>query len=201
MVTDRNVLDRQIRDNIKQFAQVKGVVEAITEGSKQLKEALEEGKKIIITTVFKFAYIVREIQSLNNKKFAIIIDEAHSSQSGSSAANMSASLSKEAGEEEETTEDKILRFGNIQWTEKDKVRRFLFEELPAEVSKDEEYQNAKKYSDRQNARITFEKKLVDKFQEFIFDHTEAYRKFTDEPEFKTWLANTLFDNDYDQDAA
>ncbi|MEH1911721.1 low temperature requirement protein A [Nostoc sp.] len=65
------------------------------------------------------------------------------------------------------------------------MRRFLFEELPAEVSKDEEYQNAKKYSDRQNARITFEKKLVDKFQEFIFDHTEAYRKFTDEPEFKT----------------
>ncbi|MEH2364309.1 type I restriction endonuclease subunit R [Nostoc sp.] len=643
VVTDRNVLDRQIRDNIKQFAQIKGVVEAITEGSKQLKEALEEGKKIIITTVFKFAYIVREIQSLNNKKFAIIIDEAHSSQSGSSAANMSASLSKEAGEEEETTEDKILRiieeqklsanasyfaftatpknktletfgvpnpadnkyypfhnysmkqaieeefildvlenyttlrsyyklhkkiesdpqfdtkrakkklrqyveghphairekaeimidhfiqdvigqlkingqakamvvtngiisairyklafdaylqqinapyktivafsgskevdgkkedessmngfpgndipknfkkseyrflivaekyqtgfdqpllhtmyvdklladikavqtlsrlnraykpdkkdtfvldfvnsadaikeafdpfyqttilseetdidrlndlqdaldrlqvyseeqvnelmtrfingaerdqldpildeckqnflneldeqqqidfkkkgksfvrnyqflvqinpfrnpyweslktflkfllaklpnlndtdlskgilesididsyrierqttlaiqleggpeiapappdppgskyeaqldvlsniiqdfndrFGNIQWTEKDKVRRFLFEELPAEVSKDEEYQNAKKYSDRQNARITFEKKLVDKFQEFIFDHTEVYRKFTDEPEFKTWLANTLFDNDYDQGA-
>jgi type I restriction enzyme, R subunit len=93
------------------------------------------------------------------------------------------------------------RFGNIEWTEKDKVRRFLFEELPAEVSKDEEYQNAKKYSDRQNARITFEKKLVDKFQEFIFDHTEAYRKFTDDPEFKTWLANTLFDNDYDQGAA
>ncbi|MEH2046079.1 type I restriction endonuclease subunit R [Nostoc sp.] len=644
VVTDRQVLDKQIRDNIKQFAQVKGVVEAITEGSKQLKEALEEGKKIIITTVFKFAYVVREIQSLSNKKFAIVIDEAHSSQSGSSAAKMSAALNKEAGEEEETTEDKILRiieeqklspnasyfaftatpknktleafgvhnpadgkyypfhnysmkqaieeefildvlenyttfrsyyklqkkivndpqydtkrakkklkqyvegdsrairkkaeimidhfmqdvigqlkingqakamvvtngivsairyklafdaylqeinapyktivaftgskevdgkkedessmngfsgndipknfkkteyrflivadkyqtgfdepllhtmyvdktladikavqtlsrlnraykpdkkdsfildfvnsadtikeafdpfykttilseetdidrlndlqdaldgfqvyseeqvndlitrfingaerdqldpildeckqnfineldeeqqidfkkkgksfvrnyqflvqinpfrnpyweslktflkfllaklpnlndtdlskgilesvdidsyrierqttlaiqleggaeiaptppdapgskyeaqldilsniiqdfndrFGNIEWTEKDKVRRFLFEELPAEVSKDEEYQNAKKYSDRQNARITFEKKLVEKFQEFIFDHTEAYRKFTDEPEFKAWLANTLFDNDYDQGAA
>ena len=109
VVTDRQVLDRQIRDNIKQFAQVKGVVEAITEGSKQLKEALEEGKKIIITTVFKFAYVVREIQSLSNKKFAIVIDEAHSSQSGSSAAKMSAALNKEAGEEEETTEDKILR--------------------------------------------------------------------------------------------
>ena len=81
------------------------------------------------------------------------------------------------------------------------MRCFLFEELPAEVSKDEEYQNAKKYSDRQNARITFEKKLVDKFHEFIFDHTEVYRKFTDNPEFKAWLANTLFDNDYDQVAA
>lgn len=109
VVTDRKVLDQQIRHNIKQFAQVKGVVEAITEGSKQLKQALEEGKKIIITTVFKFAYIVKEIQSLSNQKFAIVIDEAHSSQSGSSAAKMSAALNKEAGEEEETTEDKILR--------------------------------------------------------------------------------------------
>jgi type I restriction enzyme R subunit len=50
VVTDRKVLDAQIRNNIKQFEQVKGVVEAITEGSKQLKTALEEGKKIIITT-------------------------------------------------------------------------------------------------------------------------------------------------------
>ncbi|MDB9484892.1 type I restriction endonuclease [Dolichospermum circinale CS-537/05] len=73
VVTDRKILDRQIRNNIKQFAQVNGVVEAITEGSKQLQKALENGKKIIITTVFKFAYIVKEIQSLNNQKFAIII--------------------------------------------------------------------------------------------------------------------------------
>lgn len=109
VVTDRIVLDKQIRDNIKQFAQVKGVVEAITGGSKQLKQALEEGKKIIITTVFKFAFIVDEIQSLANKRFAIIIDEAHSSQNGSTAAKMSASLNKEIGEEEETTEDRILR--------------------------------------------------------------------------------------------
>lgn len=109
VVTDRKILDRQIRNNIKQFAQVNGVVEAITEGSKQLQKALENGKKIIITTVFKFAYIVKEIQSLNNQKFAIIIDEAHSSQSGSSAAKMSAALNKETAEEEETTEDKILR--------------------------------------------------------------------------------------------
>jgi type I restriction enzyme R subunit len=109
VVTDRIVLDKQIRDTIKQFAQVKGVVEAITQGSKQLQQALEAGKKIIITTVFKFAYIVKEIQSLANKRFAIIIDEAHSSQSGSTAAKMSASFNKETGEEEETTEDRILR--------------------------------------------------------------------------------------------
>ncbi|MGI2902226.1 type I restriction endonuclease subunit R [Tolypothrix sp. VBCCA 56010] len=109
VVTDRKILDKQIRDNIKQFAQVKGVVEAITEGSQQLKKALESGKKIIITNVYKFPYIVNEIQSLGDKRFAIVIDEAHSSQGGNTAAKMSASLSKEAGEEEETIEDKILR--------------------------------------------------------------------------------------------
>ncbi len=109
VVTDRVVLDKQIRDNIKQFSQVKGVVEAITQGSQQLKEALESGKKIIITTVFKFSYIVNEIQSLADKRFAIIIDEAHSSHSGNTAAKMNASLNKEVGEEEETTEEKILK--------------------------------------------------------------------------------------------
>ncbi|GGA41140.1 type I restriction endonuclease subunit R [Okeania sp. KiyG1] len=109
VVTDRKILDKQIRENIKQFAQVAGVVEAITEGSKQLRSALEKGSKIIITTVQKFPYIVEEIKSLAEKKFAIIIDEAHSSQTGKSAAKMTESLSKEDSETEETTEDKIIR--------------------------------------------------------------------------------------------
>jgi type I restriction enzyme R subunit len=84
------------------------------------------------------------------------------------------------------------------WTENDKIKRFLFEDLPDEVSKDEEYQNAKKYSDRQNAKITYEKKVIDKFQEIIFDHTELYKRFTDDPEFKKWLCDTLFNLDYDR---
>jgi type I restriction enzyme R subunit len=68
VVTDRRVLDTQIRNNIRQFQQVAGVVEAITEGSKQLKQALEEGKKIIITTIQKFPHIVEEIGELKTKK-------------------------------------------------------------------------------------------------------------------------------------
>lgn len=92
VVTDRRVLDKQIRDNIKQFAQVKGIVEAVTEGSRQLKTALEDGKKIIITTIQKFPRIVEEIGELGSKRFAIIIDEAHSSQSGETAAKMNLSL-------------------------------------------------------------------------------------------------------------
>jgi type I restriction enzyme R subunit len=100
VVTDRRVLDAQIRNNIKQFQQVKGVVEAITEGSKQLKEALEEGKKIIITTIQKFPHIVEEIGELPGTNFAIIIDEAHSSLSGQMARKLNESLSKLNDEDE-----------------------------------------------------------------------------------------------------
>lgn len=109
VVTDRRVLDKQIRDNIKQFAQVKGVVEAITEGARQLKEALRDGKKIIITTIQKFPFIVDEIGELKASRFAIVIDEAHSSQSGHSAAAMNVALSAVTEGEEETIEDKINR--------------------------------------------------------------------------------------------
>ena len=95
VVTDRIVLDSQIQKNIKQFEQVLGVVEHIDKGSKHLKQALEEGKKIIITTIQKFPRIVNEIDELPGNHFAIIIDEAHSSQSGNTAGKLNATLAKE----------------------------------------------------------------------------------------------------------
>ncbi|EAI0016139.1 type I restriction endonuclease subunit R [Campylobacter upsaliensis] len=102
VVTDRKVLDRQIQENVKSFTQDKNLVESITEGSRQLKAAIEEGKKIIITTIQKFPYIADEIVHLQNKTFAIIIDEAHSSQSGKSAEEMGKAIGnkndKETGE-------------------------------------------------------------------------------------------------------
>lgn len=110
VITDRRVLDKQIRDTIKQFAQVKGVVEAITEGSRQLRHALEDQKKIIITTIQKFPHIVNEMQVLGDKRFAILIDEAHSSQHGQAAAKMHLALGKQTEHTEaESTEDFINR--------------------------------------------------------------------------------------------
>lgn len=100
VVTDRRVLDKQIRENIKQYQQVKGVVEGITEGSKQLKTALEEGKKIIITTIQKFPHIVEDIGDLPGNNFGIIIDEAHSSLSGQMARKLNETLAKVTGEEQ-----------------------------------------------------------------------------------------------------
>ena len=108
VVTDRRVLDAQIRENVKAFCNDKNLVEAITQGSRQLKNALEEGKKIIITTIQKFPYILDEIAELKSKYFAIIIDEAHSSQSGSNAQKLGEVI-RDRSNKEMDSEDEILQ--------------------------------------------------------------------------------------------
>ncbi|APF19712.1 Restriction endonuclease, type I, EcoRI, R subunit/Type III [Caldithrix abyssi DSM 13497] len=110
VVTDRRVLDRQIRDTIKQFAQVSATV-GHAERSGDLRKFIESGKKIIISTVQKFPFILDEIGNEHRgRRFAIIIDEAHSSQGGKTSAAMSTALSAAgAEEEEETIEDQINR--------------------------------------------------------------------------------------------
>lgn len=110
VITDRRILDQQIRDTIKQFAQV-GATVGHAEHSGDLRKFIAGGKKIIISTVQKFPFILEEIGSDHRqRKFALIIDEAHSSQSGRTSAAMNVALS-EAGQEEEdeTVEDKINR--------------------------------------------------------------------------------------------
>ena len=85
VVTDRRILDQQIRDTIKQFAQV-GATVGHAEHSGDLRQFIEGGKKIIITTVQKFPFILDDIGNEHReRRFAIIIDEAHSSQGGKSA--------------------------------------------------------------------------------------------------------------------
>jgi len=112
VVTDRRVLDKQIRDTIKQFAQVSATV-GHAEHSGDLRKFLKAGKKIIITTVQKFPFILDEIGDEHRKsKFAIIIDEAHSSQGGKTTAAMNMAVAEKPGEykaewDELDTEDKI----------------------------------------------------------------------------------------------
>lgn len=110
VVTDRKVLDKQIRDTIKQFAQVGATVgHAMRAGD--LRTFIEAGKKIIISTVQKFPFILDEIgNDHRSRTFAIIIDEAHSSQGGRASAAVSMALSSSGAEEEdETLEDVINR--------------------------------------------------------------------------------------------
>ncbi len=105
VVTDRRVLDRQLQATMRQFEQTLGVVENIDTTSRQLKDALESGKTIIVTTLQKFPVIAREIGELPGKRFALIVDEAHSSQSGESTKSLKAVLasgSLEGAEAEES---------------------------------------------------------------------------------------------------
>ncbi|MGD0992141.1 MAG: type I restriction endonuclease subunit R [Gemmatimonadales bacterium] len=110
VVTDRRILDQQIRDTIKQFAQVSATV-GHAENSGDLRRFIESGKKIIISTVQKFPLILDEIGSEHRTRtFAIIIDEAHSSQGGRTSAAMSMALAEGgASDEDETLEDRINR--------------------------------------------------------------------------------------------
>ncbi len=109
IVTDRKVLDNQLQDTVYQFDHVEGVVQKIDKNSEQLKNAINSGAGIIITTLQKFPVIYKEINSAN-KRFAIIVDEAHSSQTGDAARKLKRALAdtedilKEYAEMEEEDE-------------------------------------------------------------------------------------------------
>ena len=107
VVTDRRILDKQIRDTIKQFMQVKSVF-AWAEHASDLKSAIEDGKRIIVTTIEKFPYIVAESEDFaKDKKFAIVIDEAHSGQNGLTSAKMNIALAGAKFTDDMDDEDKI----------------------------------------------------------------------------------------------
>jgi type I restriction enzyme R subunit len=110
VITDRRVLDRQLQTTMRQFEQTLGVVENIDQTSRQLKAALESGKTIIVTTLQKFPVIAKDIGELPGKRFAVIVDEAHSSQSGESTQSIrnvmkAASLDEAEEEDQESGPD------------------------------------------------------------------------------------------------
>jgi len=119
VITDRLVLDRQLQDTIYQFEHKQGVVQKIDIDSAQLAQSLVAGAPIIITTLQKFPFVTEKVGDLPDRKYAVIIDEAHSSQTGESAADLKGILAaeriqKQAQEEAEAQglpdyEEEILR--------------------------------------------------------------------------------------------
>ncbi|TLS96676.1 type I restriction endonuclease subunit R [Aliarcobacter cibarius] len=107
IVTDRKLLDKQLRDNVKSFSEQKNIV-APAYSSSELKSNLENGKKIILTTIQKFPFIVDGIADLSEKRFAVIIDEAHSSQSGTAHGKMNEAMGKKEFDEELDAQDLVL---------------------------------------------------------------------------------------------
>lgn len=109
VVTDRRLLDKQLRENIRDFSEIKNIVAPALRSS-DLKAALENGKKIIITTIQKFPFIIDGISDLSDKRFAVIIDEAHSGQSGQAHDNMNRVMGANGeDEDEEDPQDLILK--------------------------------------------------------------------------------------------
>lgn len=119
VITDRRVLDSQLQNTIYQFEHKEGVVQKIDKDSQQLANAISAGTHIIITTLQKFPFILSKVGELPNRKYAVIIDEAHSSQGGEATKKMKEVLSdkslEHAAEEEgysgldEDAEDEIRK--------------------------------------------------------------------------------------------
>ncbi len=134
IVTDRVVLDRQLQNTVAQFEQTKGVVKKIDGTSRQLKAALEAGARIVITTIQKFSTDhLKELSGQGTRTFAVIIDEAHGSQSGKSAQAMSDALTRDETEDGRDIEDLIADYQKARGPQPN-ISYFAFTATPRNVT-------------------------------------------------------------------
>ena len=203
IVTDRTVLDRQLQETITSFDATTGLVETIgdNKSSKDLLKAINDGKQIIITTLQKFPVIYQDVESTAGKRFAVIVDEAHSSQTGSASQKLKIALSdreealkewEEFDEEEaskvrdkeDTLNDTLLgqgRHGNISFyaftaTPKAKTLELFGQQMP-----DGTFQPYHIYSMRQAIEEGF---ILDVLQNYMTYHTayQISKLVPDDPE-------------------
>ena len=133
IVTDRVVLDRQLQGTVAQFEQTTGVVKKIDGTSRQLKDSIAKGARIIVTTIQKFSTDhLRELSGQGNRTFAVIVDEAHSSQSGKSAQAMSDALTREATSSDDI-EDLIAEYQKARGPQSN-ISFFAFTATPRNVT-------------------------------------------------------------------
>lgn len=133
IVTDRVVLDRQLQGTVTQFEQTTGVVKKIDGTSRQLKDAIAKGARIIVTTIQKFSTDhLKELSGQGNRTFAVIVDEAHSSQSGKSAQAMTDALTREANSSDDI-EDLIAEYQKARGPQAN-ISFFAFTATPRNVT-------------------------------------------------------------------
>ena len=131
VVTDRTVLDDQLRNTIRSLEKIDGVVNGVEHGSQELKKFLEQGKDIVITTIQKFPFISETISSLGDRTFGVIIDEVHSSQSGELSKELKKSLSK-SDDDDEFDYEEMLRQEIQNRGRQDHISFFGFTGTPKE---------------------------------------------------------------------
>ena len=204
VVTDRRILDDQIQKTIKQFMQV-GATVGHAEHSGDLRKFIEQGKKIIVSTVQKFPFILDEIATEGGKTFAIIIDEAHSSQGGKTSAAMSQALGegkedKEDKEEQEDPEDAVnealekrmaarkmltnASYFAFTATPKNKTLEMFGEPLPPDAEGKVKHRPFHSYTMKQAIEERF---ILDVLKHYtpVNSYYKLVKKIEDDPEFDT----------------
>ena len=201
VVTDRRLLDDQIQTTIKQFMQV-GATVGHAEHSGDLRKFIEEGKKIIVSTVQKFPFILDEIATEGGKTFAIVIDEAHSSQGGKTSAAMSQALGapaedEDAGPDPEDTVNEALEkrmaarkmLTNASYfaftaTPKNKTLEMFGEPLPPDAEGKVKHRPFHSYTMKQAIEEGF---ILDVLKSYtpVDSYYKLVKKTEDDPEFDT----------------
>ena len=208
VITDRRILDRQLQSTVRQFEQTAGLVENIDTTSRQLKAALETGKTIIVTTLQKFPVIVNDMADLAGQRFAVIVDEAHSSQSGESTRSLKAVLAagsleeaekEEAGAEtpEEELDAQILeamqqrgRLPNVSWFAFTATPKPKTLELFGTQRADGKFEAFSLYSMRQAIEEQFILDVLEHYTTYkVFWH--LLKKIEDDPHYEKGKASYL----------
>lgn len=176
VVTDRRVLDKQLQNTLKQLEQTQGVVNPVDINSQQLKEFLEKGKDIIVTTIQKFPIISETIANLKGQKFAVIIDEVHSSQSGETSKHLKKSLTLEKYTDEEGIVDyeEMIREEIISRGKQEHISFFGFSgtpksktlELFGRKNEDGQFVPFHSYSMRQSIQERFTLDVLENFTSY-----------------------------------
>jgi type I restriction enzyme, R subunit len=205
VVTDRRILDDQIQKTIKQFMQV-GATVGHAEHSGDLRKFIEQGKKIIVSTVQKFPFILDEIATEAGKTFAIVIDEAHSSQGGKTSAAMSQALggapeAEDAGADPEDSVNEALEkrmaarkmLTNASYfaftaTPKSKTLEMFGEALPPDAEGKVKHRPFHSYTMKQAVEERF---ILDVLMAYtpVDSYYKLVKKTEDDPEFDTKKAN------------
>ena len=200
VVTDRRILDDQIQRTIKQYMQV-GATVGHAERSGELRKFIEQGKKIIVSTVQKFPFILDEIAAIGGKTFAIVIDEAHSSQGGKVTAAMNTALGDANGEDAETDAEDLVNdvlekrmqarkmLANASYfaftaTPKTKTLEMFGEALPPDHEGKIRHQPFHCYTMKQAIEERF---ILDVLKVFtpVDSYYKLVKKIEDDPEFDT----------------
>jgi type I restriction enzyme, R subunit len=204
VVTDRRILDDQIQKTIKQFMQV-GATVGHAERSGDLRRFIEQGKKIIVTTVQKFPWVLDEIGAVGDKRFAIVIDEAHSGQGGKTSTAMGKTLGAGAGAisdegDEQDAEDVVnaalearmaarkmltnASYFAFTATPKNKTLELFGEPLPADAEGKVKHRPFHHYSMKQAVQERF---ILDVLAHYVpvDSYYKLVKKIEDDPEFDT----------------